>query len=474
MRHLIVVALTLGLLGAAAPVKDKAAKKAPAATARSGDDSKLQIPYEKYQLANGLEVMLHQDKRLPLVAVNVWYHVGAYHEKPGRTGFAHLFEHMMFQGSAHVKDDSHFRILETIGATDMNGTTSYDRTNYFETVPANQLETALWMESDRMGFLLNALTQAKLTNQRGVVQNERRQGLETAPYGLAEEKLWQTLFPAPHPFFGQVIGSMADLDAATLDDVKQFFHTWYAPANATLVVAGDFDVETAKKLIEKYYGSLPKVAKPQLPTVAPVKIEKETVLTWDEKVGTLPRVMMAWHSPAFFAEGDSTADLLSMVLAAGESSLLQKRLVRELEIAQSVESMQESNGAQSVYHVNITGRPGVDPKKLIAETDAVLEQVRQGKITDSDVARVKNRQETFFLRQLQRLGGFGGRADLLQTYNHYLGDPGYLAKDVERYRKVTRDDLIKFAKQVLANDKRVIMIAVPTQKTAAAAAEVKP
>ncbi|MBN2360528.1 MAG: insulinase family protein [Deltaproteobacteria bacterium] len=451
MRHLIAAALVFGLLGAA-----------PAKT-----DDKLAIPFEKYRLPNGLEVILHQDRRLPLVAVNVWYHVGAVNEKPGLTGFAHLFEHMMFSGSAHLPDHSADQLLDGIGATDANGSTGYDRTNYIETVPSNHLESALWIESDKMGFLLNNLTQAKLDNQRGVVQNERRQSYEAAPYGLAEEKLWQTLFPAPHPYYGNVIGSMADIDAATLGDVKQFFRTWYAPSNATLTVAGDFNAVAVRALIEKYFGSLPAVSRPVKAEVKPVHLDREVVLKWDEKVGPLPRVMMAWHSPAFFAEGDAAADLLSMLLAAGESALLQKRLVRELEIAQSVEAMQESHGAQSVFHVRVTARPGVDPERLRVETDAVLDQIRQGRFTDDDVKRVQNRYETYFVRQLQKLGGFSGRADMLQTYNHFVGDPGYLARDLERYRKVTRDDIVKFAREVLANDKRAVVIAVPTPPAAA-------
>ncbi|HEX8435972.1 pitrilysin family protein, partial [Archangium sp.] len=257
----------------------------------------LAIPYEKYKLPNGLEVILARDPKLPVVAVNVWYHVGAYHEQPGRTGFAHLFEHMMFQGSKHVPDDVHIGLLEQIGATDLNGTTNYDRTNYFETVPSNQLATALWLESDRMGFLLEALDEKKLRNQQEVVKNERRQSVETRPYGVAQEKLWKALFPAPHPYHGKVIGSMEDLDAATVEDVKGFFRKWYAPANATLAVVGDFDEKEARALVEKYFGSLPSGPKPEKPQVAPVKHTQEQVIRHEEKIGTLPMVTLAWLTP---------------------------------------------------------------------------------------------------------------------------------------------------------------------------------
>jgi zinc protease len=460
MRKLPAFLLAITALGAA-----------PAAKPVAADGPKLDIPFEKYELANGLEVILHQDRRLPIVAVNVWYHVGAFHERPGRTGFAHLFEHMMFQGSAHVRDKGHFRTLEAIGASEANGTTDFDRTNYFETVPSNRIETALWLESDRMGFLLDDLTPGKLANQKDVVINERRQGIETAPYGLAEEKLWHALFPLPHPYYGEVIGSMADLEAATLDDVKLFFRTWYAPANATLVIAGDFDAAEVRPLVEKYFASLPSGPRPAAPEVGPVAIGKQVVLTHDETVGALPRVMIDWHSPAFFAQGDSAGDLLAAILASGEDSLLEKRLIRELELAQSVESYQQSLGAQSVFHIDITGRQGVDPHRLLAETDASLAKVRAGAVTAPELARAMNRYETRFVDRLQRLGGFGGRADMLQTYNHYFGDPGHLADDVARYRAVTLGDLSRFATDVLADAKRVVMIAVPAPRPAAADAE---
>jgi len=430
-------------------------------------EGKLEIPYERYTLDNGLEVLLHQDKRLPLVAVDVWYHVAAFHEPAERTGFAHLFEHMMFQGSAHVGDDKHFAILKGIGASSINGTTSFDRTNYFETVPSNQLETALWLESDRMGFLLQTLTQEKLDNQRGVVQNERRQGVETQPYGIAEEKMWQALFPQPHPYYGMVIGSMDHLGAASLEDVRSFFRTWYAPSNATVAVAGDFELDQAKQLIEKYFGSLPKAPKPTPPVVKPVALSQEVTLRHDEQVATLAKVMVGWHTPAFFAEGDATADILAATLSSGKASRLHKRLVRELQIAQSVSAYQQSMGAQSVFQIEVTARPGVDPKQLLLEVDAALAKLAEGDVSEAEVKRALNRYETGFFKQLQQLGGFGGRADTLQVYNHFLGDPGYLAKDVARYRAVTPAMVTAFVKDYLAKDRRVVMIAEPPAPEAA-------
>jgi predicted Zn-dependent peptidase len=429
----------------------------------------LQIPFEKYTLENGLEVILHEDHRLPLVAVNLWYHVGAYHEMQGRTGFAHLFEHMLFQGSKNVGDDMHFKILEDLGASEINGTTDFDRTNYFATIPRHHLETGLWLESDRMGFLLDALTQAKLDNQREVVKNERRQSVETAPYGLAEEKLWQALFPAPHPYFGVVIGSMEDLGKASLDDVKNFFRDWYAPSNATLVLAGDYDPAQAKALVTKYFGSLPTRARPTDPKVAPVALDKELVVQHEETIATLPKLFVAWHSPAVYKPGDDVADVLSQVLTEGKASRLQKRLVHEKQIAQSVAAYQQSLGAQSIFAVEAVARPGVTTADLLNEVDAVLDEVRAGKVTPEEVKRAANRLETKLTLGLQRLGGFGGKADQLQRYNHFLNDPGWLSNDLARYQKVNVEAITAFAKETLAPQKRVVVHAVPKPAESAAA-----
>jgi zinc protease len=433
----------------------------PSPPAAPGAQEQLEIPFHKYKLANGLEVILSVDRKLPVVAVNVWYHVGAIDEQPGRTGFAHLFEHMMFQGSKHVGDDVHISMLEQLGANDLNGTTNFDRTNYFETVPSNHLETALWLESDRMGYLLDTLTPEKLKTQQEVVKNERRQGYETAPYGLAREKLWQALFPLPHPYHGSVIGSMKDLDAASVDDVKAFFRTWYAPANATLAVVGDFDVEKTKALIEKYFGSLPSGPKPQQPTIAPVKLTQEQEIRHEEQVATLPLVYLAWHSPAFYKEGDATADVLATVLSDGKASRLYRRLVHEKQLAVSVSASQQSLGAQSVFAIQAVASPGVSTDTLKKEIDAVLQEVREQGVTADEINRARNRYETRTLAGLQSIGGFGGKADTLQGYNHFLGDPDFLAKDLDRYNHVTSDKVKAFATGVLAPNARVVVHAVP-------------
>jgi predicted Zn-dependent peptidase len=447
------------VLAASSPAfaQPPAAAPAPAPKARE----EVQIPFEKYRLPNGLEVILSEDHRLPVVAVNIWYHVGAYDEQPGRTGFAHLFEHMMFQGSRDVPDDRHIAMLEEVGATGLNGTTSFDRTNYFETVPSHHLETALWLESDRMGFLLDKLTPESLETQRQVVMNERRQSIETAPYGLAEEKAWQALFPLPHPYHGAVIGSMADLQAAGVADVENFFRRWYAPSNATLAIVGDFDPKTVKGLVEKYFGSLPSGPKPTPPEVAKVGVERETVLRHEEMVASLPKLFVMWLSPSIFQDGDATADVLASVLSSGKSSLLYKRLVHEKQLAQSVTAYQQSLGAQSVFAIEAIARPGVTTDRLLQEIDAVLDGVREKGVSPQDIQRARNKFETGLVSGLQSVGGFGGKANLLQTYNHYLDQPGWVANDLARYDAVTPEQVQAFAKTTLAKDHRVVLHAVP-------------
>ena len=422
-----------------------------------------EISFEKYTLPNGMEVILQPDRRMPTVSVNIWYHVGAFNEAPGKSGLAHLFEHMMFQGSAHVADDAHLVTLEQIGGSSINATTDYDRTNYFETVPSSELETALWLESDRMGFLLDTLTDKKLDTQRAVVKNERRESVETAPYGEADEQLIHALFPKPHPYYGSVIGSMKDLEAASLDDVRDFFKRWYAPANATLAVGGDFDVAQAKAWIAHYFGALPSAPKPQRPTVAPAILEKEVVLHHAERVAKLSELVIAWHSPAFFAPGNAAGDLLGLILSDSRASRLEKRLVTDLRLAQSVRVTQESLQQQSIFEIRITARPGVSTEKLLSEVDLALEEIAQKGVSPLEVTRARNRIEITSLSGLQSIGGLNGKLDTLQTYNHYLGSPGHLADDLKRYAAVTPEDVQGFVTNWLQKDRRVVMHAIPAE-----------
>lgn len=417
-----------------------------------------EIPFEKYLLEeNGLEVILHQDQSLPIVAVNIWYHAGPINEAPGRTGFAHLFEHLMFQGSKNVADDQHFKLLEGAGASTINGSTDYDRTNYFETVPANQLELALWLESDRMGFLLDTLNDAKLQNQREVVKNERRQVVDNRPYGPSDEKLIQTIFSPDHPYFGAVIGSMADLEAATLADVREFFTSYYAPANATLVIAGDIDIAAAKALVEKYFGSLPRRDAPAARAVDTRPITKQERVEVVEPV-MLPMVQIAWHSPPLFAPGDAEADVLALTLGGGKSSRMHRRLVYELEIAQQVSVEQESNTLASIFRVTVTGRPGVELKVIEAETWSLLREIRDTRSSPQEVKRARNMLMTRSLAGLQRVGAV---ADRLNLYNQYINDPSYLATDLARYDAVTPETLQRFARELLEPQRSVVVWTSP-------------
>jgi zinc protease len=431
------------------------------ASAQAGVATNLSIPYEKYVLeSNGLEVILSQDPSLPIVAVNIWYHAGPVNEAPKRTGFAHLFEHLMFQGSKHVGDDMHFAMLNAAGASMLNGTTDYDRTNYFETVPANQLELALWLESDRMGFLPDTLTQQKLDNQREVVMNERRQSVDNRPYGASDEALVQALFPPNHPYYGYVIGSMDDLAAASLDDVRAFYEQYYAPDNATLVIAGDFDPSKTKELVQKYFGTLPRRQAPAENKVATPGVQGEKKQVVEEPV-ELARVQMGWLSAPFYQPGDAEADVLAFVLGAGKSSRLYKRLVYELQIAQDVSAAQESLALASMFTVTVTGRPGVTTQQLLTETQKVLDEVRTNPPTDREVQRARNLLLTAMVSRLQDVGGFGGRADMLNRYNHYLGDPGGLNRDLARYDGITPAAVQSLASSLLDPAKRAVIVTEP-------------
>jgi len=425
----------------------------------------LKIPtlqYQEFKLSNGLQVLLHQDRRLPLVALDLWYHVGPANEKPGRTGFAHLFEHMMFEGSKHVGEKAHFRYLEGAGATGINGTTDFDRTNYFETLPSNQVELGLWLESDRMGFLLETLDRQKLTNQRDVVRNERRQG-EGTPYRLGDEEMYHLLFKKGDPYYAAVIGSHADIEAARLNDVREFFRQYYTPTNATLAIAGDFDPEKLKPLLEKYFGPIPS-GPPVDKSFAPARpITTEQRATVTDAV-QLPRVSVGWLTPQSLKPGDSDADLFIQILGGGESSRLYRKLVYEKQIAQAVECNNQSLKITSVATCDITARPGVKPADLEAAFDEQLEQLRRDGPTQLELERARNVTLTRKIEGLQRLGGFGGVADTLNYYNQYAGDPGYLPKDVARYQAATLASVKKIGNEYFGKHQRAVVQVIPGKK----------
>ena len=418
------------------------------------------IPFEKYKLKNGLEVVLSEDHTLPLVSVNIWYHVGPANEKAGRTGFAHLFEHMMFEGSQHVGSKAHIAYLEGAGATDINGTTNFDRTNYYETIPSNQLELALWLESDRMGYLLGTLAIEKLANQRDVVRNERRQSVENAPYGLAEEALVHLMLPKSHPYYAEVIGSHADVEAAKLEDVREFFQQYYTPNNATMAIVGDFDKSTIKALVEKYFGSIP--AGPAVPKIdvntPPVTSERRATVTDQVE---LPRVYMGWITPPVFAAGDAESNFYSQILGGGKSSRLYKSLVYEKQIAQDVATSMEETKLGSLFELTVTAKPGVKPEDLEKAIDEVIAKLAAEGPTQAEVERARNLAETALVRGLQRTNGIANR---LNYYNQFLGTPDYFAKDIARFDAVRPGDVQRIAQTVFKKEARGVVYAVPGKK----------
>jgi zinc protease len=417
-----------------------------------------ELKFEKYTLPNGLDVILHEDHSIPMVAVNVWYHVGSKNEKPGRTGFAHLFEHMMFQGSKHHNKE-YFEPLQKVGAA-INGSTNEDRTNYWENVPSNQLELAIWLEADRMGFLLPAMTKEKLDNQRDVVKNERRQGLENQPYAKAYDLIPSLLYPKDHPYSWPVIGSMADLSAASLEDISEFFRTYYAPNNASLCIAGDFDPAEAKKLVEKYFASIP--AGPPVDRLEAwiPKLEGVRRAVQEDQV-SLPRLFMVWHSPASYAPGDAEMDILAGILTFGKTSRLYKELVYDQQIAQDISAAQLSQEIGSVFLLQATAREGHTLEKLERAIDAELTKIIAKGITQEELNQMQNTSEAQFMRSLALVGGFGGRADRLNEYNTFLGSPDKLEWDMERYSKATTAGVNRYANDTLDLNRRVILHVVP-------------
>jgi zinc protease len=417
------------------------------------------IAFDKYTLPNGLQVILVEDKRLPLVAVNVWYHVGPANEAPGLTGFAHLFEHMMFAGSKHLPRGLADRLMEGAGASDSNGSTDYDRTNYYDTVPSNQLELALWVHADRMGYLLDVLDQKSLANQQDVVRNERRDTVENEPYGIVEEALNHALFPQDHPYRASVIGSHADIQNAKLEDVRDFFTRYYGPNNASIVIAGDIDKVKTRALVAKYFGSLrrgPAVVRPNV-TTPPITAEKRLVVP--DRV-ELPRVYMGWLTPPAYQPGDAELAVAAQILAGGKSSRLYKSLVYGRQIAQDVDANQDARALASAFLIEVTARAGHTPAELEEAIDAELAALRDQGPTEQEVARARNQIETAIVSSLEKLGG-DGLADQLNHYNQYTGDPGYLVQDVARLRKITAADVRQAARTWLQQKQRVLVAGVP-------------
>jgi zinc protease len=422
----------------------------------------MRVPIVSFRLSNGLTVTLSEDHTAPIVAVNLWYHVGSANERPGRTGFAHLFEHMLFQGSAHVGANEHFEIVQRAGGT-LNGSTWLDRTNYFETVPSNQLATALWLEADRMGQLLPAMTQQKLDTQRDVVKNERRWSVDNQPYGTWWERLPALAFPPDHPFHHSLIGSMEDLSEASLEDIAQFFATYYTPDNAVLSIAGDFDPGEARALVEQFFGPVARGGgKPPLPLMElPAHFGR-----WERQVVPdavmLPRLFLAFRSPVFGSDAHHVATVLATILGTGKGSRFQRALVRDREIASeaSAFTFDLAKGADLLI-ADVTGRPGVTAETLETEVVREIDRVRNEGVTDDEVQRAVALLETALVSALQSAGD---RADKLSMFATYLGDPGLVNEQMECYQRVTSAQVSQLAREMLGEDNRVSLVYVPADK----------
>lgn len=430
---------------------------------------KLDVPYTQFDLPNGLHVILHEDHTVPLLTVNVWYHVGSAREKVGRTGFAHLFEHLMFMGSGHAKYGDFDRLLETAGGTN-NASTAEDRTNYFIDVPSNALDLALFLESDRMGYLLDAISPKTVDAQRDVVKNERRQSFENAPYGMASIELSQMIYPKGHPYSWPVIGYMEDLTAASYQDVVDFFKLYYQPSNASLVIAGDIDLAKTRAAVEKWFSDVKPGAQPISPIDYPhpnlTEVKRKTIQDHVQ----LPRLYLTWVTPAEFEPGDAELDVLSQLLAGGKNSRLYKRLVYELQIAQDVTAYQASKRLNSEYNVIVTARPTPQGTSPTAQLDRIrgivdeeLRRISRTPPEDREFRRAINQIESSYYDRMERIGGGSGVGDQLNAYYSATGNPDYFNADLSRYRALAPADITAMAAKYLPLDKRVELIVEPVK-----------
>jgi zinc protease len=424
----------------------------------------LRVPYTTFTLENGLTVMLHEDHSVPVVSVNVWYRAGSAHEKPGRTGFAHLFEHLMFEGSAHVKEGDFDNLLEAAGGGN-NASTRNDYTNYYINVPSNALDLALFLESDRMGYLLDVVSEDLVNGQRDVVKNERRQSYENAPYGKALLRISELMYPKNHPYHWPVIGYMEDLTAASAEDVRGFFRTYYAPQNASLVVAGDIDPAEARRKIEYWFGDV-KSGQPADPIeVPPVSLPGVVTEALTDNV-QLARLFILWHTPPVYAPGDAELDIVSNILTGGKNSRLYKRLVYDLQVAQNVSASQNSAPLGSMYLIDVVARPTSDPPaaalaKLKAIVDEELTKLRETGPEPRELERALNQVEASFYNRMERIGGFGGKADQLNGYYTATGNPDFFNEDLSRYLALQPNDVQAAARKWLVPDRRVEITVVP-------------
>ena len=448
-------ALWVGL-GCLAAITSTAGGQQPAG---GGPVEPPRLPVVKTVLPNGLTLIVSEDHSSPIVHVTVWYHVGSKNEKPGRTGFAHLFEHLMFEGSEHVPKGEHIRVVENAGG-DMNGSTTNDRTNYFETVPSNWLETVLWLESDRMGFLLPGLTQAKLDNQRDVVKNERRERVDNQPYGSSGEVLDAALFPPTNPYSWPVIGSMADLSAASLDDVKEFFRTYYAPENAVLVIAGDVEPATALAMVTTYFGGIPRGPAIERPRVAPVTLAAPKRLVLEDTKASLPQLTIAWPTVGDDSPDAPALDALADVLTLDRTSRLSKLLVYDRQLATGVRASQEGNENAGHFEIDVRPRPGVSLTEIERLVDSVVDAAVSAAPTAAEVARAKNYGLVGTITGLESVDSKG---ETLAEGQTYFGEPEHYLAELRDEQAVTPDDVHRVAQRYLTPG-RVVLSMVPAGK----------
>jgi zinc protease len=458
LRRTVSIVLALGASGSLAA-------QTPGSGASDPMRPALTVPYTQFTLPNGLHVILHEDHTVPLATVNVWYHVGSAREKPGRTGFAHLFEHLMFEGSGHVKEGEFDTLLESAGGSN-NGSTQNDRTNYYIDVPSNALELALFLESDRMGYLLDTMSPERVNGQRDVVKNERRQSYENAPYGMATIEIPHMLYPEGHPYRWPTIGYMEDLTAASYEDVVEFFKKYYQPGNASLVVAGDIDPARTRALVEKWFGDVKPGTAPVTPADAPPAVLAGVKSKTIQDRVQLPRLYVAWLTPALFEPGDAELDVVSQIIAGGKNSRLYKRLVYDLQIAQDVSAFQASGALGSQFQIIVTARP--------ADTGSQASIDRIRGIVDEEIAKLQaappvareferaiNQIESSFYDRMERVGGFFGKGDQLNAYYVATGNPDYYNEDLSRYRALSARDIQAAAEHWLPAGRRVELTVLP-------------
>ena len=421
-------------------------------------ETKITVPYSKHTLENGLTVILHEDHTTPTISVNMLYHVGSGNEKPGRTGFAHLFEHIMFEGSANVPEGKFDEWLEAAGGSN-NGSTNVDRTNYWENIPSNALELALFLESDRLGFLLEAMSPEKVDGQRDVVKNERRQSYENRPYGMVQIALMEKLYPESHPYHWPTIGSMEDLSAASYEDVVEFFNLYYTPNNVSLSIAGDISPTETLELVEKWFGSIKRGKKAPLIDVTALDLKEERRVTLEDKV-QLPRIHLAWHSPAIFKPGDAEMDAVASILTSGKNSRLYKKLVYDMQIAQDVTAFQSSNMLGSFFIIIATARAEHSLEELEKVIEEEINLLKSEPPSEREIQRTLNQIEASFISRLERVGGFGGKADQLNHYFFQTGEPDYFETDLNRYRNLTAES-VRNAAETYLTDARVVISVIP-------------